>query len=174
RLREQNRSFPLFIKWMGFRTTSVDIEHAERYTGKSAYNLSKLIRLAVDGIVSQSNKPLKLSIKFGFSVSLVSFVYGIYLMYRYFFLFQSVPGWTSVMVSIYFIAGLIFANFGILGLYIGKVFDEVKQRPLYIVQETTGFFENTDDSSNGQRRSADGREHQVHALGFRSIRNGHL
>lgn len=172
-LREQNRAFPLFIKWMGFRSASVDIEHAERFAGKSSYNLSKLFNLAVDGIVSQSNKPLKLSIKFGFLISFVSFLYGLYLMYRYFFLFQTVPGWTSVMVSIYFIGGLIFANFGILGLYIGKVFDETKNRPLYIIQETVGLDAENEESrsrKNEESRSSD-QQHHVHAVRRKDAHN---
>lgn len=167
-LREQNRSFPLFIRWMGFRSATVNIEHAERFSGKSSYNLPRLLNLAVDGIVSQSNKPLKLSIKFGFIVSFVSFVYGLYLMYRYFFLYQPVQGWTSVMVSIYFIGGLIFANFGIIGLYIGKVFDETKNRPLYIIQDTIGFH--TDNGEGGSNE----REHSIHAVGRKGIRNRHI
>lgn len=172
-LREQNRSFPLFMKWMGFRTASVNIEHAERFAGKSSYSLSKMINLAIDGIVSQSNKPLKLSIKFGFLVSFVSFLYGLYLMYRYFFLFQPVQGWTSVMVSMYFIGGLIFANFGILGLYIGKVFDEVKNRPLYIIRETVGLDveEEARDAEQTRGGKIDGRNHQVHAVGRKSVRH---
>lgn len=175
-LREQNRSFPFFVQWMGFRSTSVDIEHAERYAGKSSYNLGKLMNLAIDGVVSQSNKPLRLSIKFGFLVSLGSLLYGLYLMYRYFFLFQPVSGWTSVMVSIYFIGGLVFANFGILGLYIGKVFDEVKDRPLYIVQEAIGFHEESEE--NGLNHNEGGeindRKNQVHAVGREGLRGRHI
>ncbi|RSL34767.1 glycosyltransferase [Salibacterium salarium] len=140
-LREQNRNFPLFIKWMGFDTATVNVEHQERVSGKSSYNLSKLMNLAIDGIVSQSNKPLRLSIKFGFLLSFGALIYGLYLMYQYFFMFEPLPGWTSLMVSIYFVGGLIFANLGVLGLYMGKVFNEVKDRPLYIVQESVGFQE---------------------------------
>lgn len=138
-MREQNRLYPLFLQWMGFHTAYVNVEHAERTIGKSSYNFHKLFNLAIDSIVSQSNKPLRLSIKFGFLVSFGSLLYGLWLMYRYFFLSQPVAGWTSVMVSIYFIGGLLFANLGILGLYIGKVFDEVKGRPLYVVKEKVGF-----------------------------------
>lgn len=137
RLREQNRSYPLFINWVGFKRTDVDIEHSKREEGKSSYTFSKLINLAIDSIISQSNKPLKLSIKFGFIVSLFSLIYGIWLVLRYFIHDISVEGWTSVMVSIYFIGGLLFANMGILGLYLGKIFDETKERPIYLVQETT-------------------------------------
>lgn len=142
-MNEQNRFFPQFIKWMGFHETSVNVEHSKRKEGESSYNIKKLITLGTDVIISQSNKPLRLSIQFGFIISLVSFIYGLYLMFRYFFLFQPVAGWTSVMVSIYFIGGLIFFNFGVLGLYIGKIFDETKGRPLYLIQDKT--FEDKDE-----------------------------
>ena len=97
----------------------------------------KLVNLAIDSIISQSNKPLRLSIKFGFLMSFASLTYASWLVFRYLIYFVPVAGWTSVMVSIYFIGGLLFANMGVLGLYVGKTFDEVKKRPLYIVQETT-------------------------------------
>jgi len=139
RFKEQNRLYPLFIKWMGFNATTIDVEHSKRYEGKSTYNLNKLLKLAMDSIIAQSNKPLKISIQFGFTMALLSALYGAYLIYRYLFFSQSVEGWTSVMVSIYFIAGLIFANFGMMGLYIGKIFDESKGRPIYIIQDTIGI-----------------------------------
>jgi len=142
RLKEQNRSFYLFINWLGFKKTKVDIEHAKREEGKSSYTFKKLFNLAIDGIVAQSNKPLKLSIKYGFLISLFSLLYGFWLVFRYFYFSIPVQGWTSVMVSIYFIGGLLFANMGILGLYIGKIFDETKSRPLYIISELT--FEDKD------------------------------
>ncbi|API93333.1 glycosyl transferase [Virgibacillus pantothenticus] len=136
-MREQHRFFPLFLQWMGYPTASIAIDHDARKQGKSSYSLKKLITLATDTIIAQSNKPLRLSIQFGFLISSASFIYGLYLFIRYFFLEQPVAGWTSVMVSIYFIGGLIFFNFGILGLYIGKVFNEIKGRPLYLIRETT-------------------------------------
>lgn len=136
-MREQNRTYPLFVNWVGFKRTEINIDHSSRDEGKSSYTLSKLINLAIDSIVSQSNKPLKLSIKFGFVVSFLSLIYGVLLIVRYLISGVPVEGWTSVMVSIYFIGGLLFANMGILGLYIGKIFDETKNRPIYIVQETT-------------------------------------
>lgn len=170
-LREQNRSFPFFVQWMGFRSASMNIEHAERFAGKSSYNFGKLFNLAIDGVVSQSNKPLRLSIKFGFLISFASLLYGLYLVYRYLFLFHTVPGWTSVMVSIFFIGGLIFANLGILGLYIGKVFDEVKQRPLYIVQDAVGFHEKEQEQGGETHGN---RKHQVHAVGREGVRDRHI
>ncbi|WP_010532060.1 glycosyltransferase family 2 protein [Lentibacillus jeotgali] len=136
-MREQNRFFPMFIQWMGYKTTGIPVEHNARKEGKTSYNPKKLITLATDAIISQSNKPLRLSIQFGFLLAFGSLLYGLYLFVRYFFLAQPVQGWTSVMVSLYFIGGLIFFNFGILGMYIGKVFNEAKGRPLYLIRETT-------------------------------------
>lgn len=136
-MREQNRMYPLFVNFVGFKRIDIDIEHASRSDGHSSYTLRKLIDLAIDNIVAHSNKPLKMSIKFGFIVSLLSIIYAFWLVMRYFLFSIPVEGWTSVMVSIYFIGGLFFANIGIVGLYIGKIFDETKSRPIYIVQETT-------------------------------------
>lgn len=140
-MREQNRAYPLFVNWLGFNRIDIDIDHGHREVGRSSYTLRKLINLAFDSIISQSNKPLKLSIKFGFLLSFLSLIYGLWLTIMYYAYSVPVPGWTSVMVSLYFIGGLLFANMGILGLYIGKAFDETKQRPLYVIQEKT-FSEN--------------------------------
>ncbi|HHH37674.1 MAG TPA: glycosyltransferase [Epsilonproteobacteria bacterium] len=137
KFKEQNRVYSLYVNWVGFRKIEIDVEHAKRAEGKSSYTLSKMIDLAIESIVSQSNKPLRLSIKFGFLVSFVSLLYGVWLIISHFILAQKVPGWTSFMVSLYFIGGLLFANMGVMGLYIGKIFDETKNRPIYLVQETT-------------------------------------
>ena len=145
RLKEQNRVYSLFANWVGFEKVEIDIEHAKRPEGKSSYNLYKLMHLAIDSIVSQSNKPLRLAIKFGFILSLLSFLYGAWLIMRYYLFSIAAEGWTSVMVSIYFIGGLMFANMGMLGLYIGKIFDETKDRPIYLVQETTFDTENEEE-----------------------------
>jgi len=142
KMREQNFNFPLFVNWAGFKVTQIEINHQPRAEGKSSYTFSKLMNMAIDNIVSQSNKPLRLSIKFGFTISLLSMLFGFYLVGKYFITGVPVAGWTSVMVSIYFIGGLLFANLGLLGLYIGKIFDETKGRPLYMVEETTFSGEN--------------------------------
>ncbi|WP_343271013.1 glycosyltransferase family 2 protein [Lentibacillus songyuanensis] len=146
-MREQNRFFPLFVQWMGYKTGTVHIKHNARKEGKTSYNIKRLVKLGTDAIVSQSNKPLRLSIQFGFLVSFISFLYGVYLFARYFFLDEPVQGWTSVMVSIYFIGGLIFFNIGVLGLYLGKVFNETKARPLYLIREKTNTTQETNERS---------------------------
>ena len=134
-MREQNRFFSLAVFWLGFRTTEISIEHAKRPEGPSSYSVRKLIYLAYDVIVSQSNKPLRLSIGLGFLIALGAVLYAIYLAIRYVVHGVPVEGWTSVMVSVYFLSGMMFANMGILGLYIGKIFNEAKGRPLYVVQD---------------------------------------
>jgi dolichol-phosphate mannosyltransferase len=136
-LREHARSFGLFVIWTGFDRTEINIRHDRRRSGKSSYTLSKLAELAIDSIVTHSNKPLRLTVKMGFSLSLLSLFYAAWLIIRYLFWSTPVEGWTSLIVSIYFLAGLVLGSIGMLGLYIGKIFDEVKNRPLYIVQETT-------------------------------------
>jgi glycosyltransferase involved in cell wall biosynthesis len=132
--RERNRSFPVFILELGFRRTTVDVEHAARFAGKSSYNLVKLLDFAVQCVVARSNKPLRLSIRFGFFLAILSVLYGTVVIVRYFTLDVAVEGWTTLAVLISFLGGLGFANLGIVGLYLGKVFDEVKLRPLYFVQ----------------------------------------
>lgn len=134
-LREQNRSYPDFVRWMGYKTIYIDIEHAHRPVGETSYSFQKKVQLATQIIVAHSSKPLRVSIGFGFIISFISLIYGIRLVLRYLLLAQPPAGWTSVMVSIYFIGGLLFANLGVLGLYIGKVFDETKNRPLYLIKE---------------------------------------
>ena len=136
RYREQSRDFLLFAKLVGFKKAVIEIEHAPRAHGESSYTLSKLIRLAIDSIVSHSNKPLRLCIKLGFFIAMASMGFALWLILRYFFYHTPTEGWTSLMVSMFFMFGLLFAVIGIVGLYIGKIFDEVKQRPLYIIGET--------------------------------------
>jgi dolichol-phosphate mannosyltransferase len=135
RMGDQNRAFTLFIKWMGFKSTAIDIDHDERGSGKSSYTFKKQLHLALEIITTQSNKPLILSIKVGLSVALMSFLYALFIVVRYFTQGISVSGWASLIVSIYFVGGIILAQLGVLGLYIGYVFDQTKARPLYVVRE---------------------------------------
>ena len=145
RFTEKTRLFPMLIKWQGFKIGYVDIEHSRRATSESSYNVIKLINLALDAIISQTNKPLRISIKVGFIMSIFSMIYLMYLIFRK--LYLDIPlGWTSIMVSIFLIGGLIFANLGLIGLYIGKIYDEIKNRPLFIIKEVIGEFKNKHDA----------------------------
>ena len=135
--REHNPAYTLSVNLLGFKRAEINIEHAEREDGKSSYSLKKLIDIAIDAIVSQSNKPLSMAIKFGFIISFLSFIASIWLVGKYYIYGVEIEGWTSVMVSLYFIAGLIFINLGFVGLYIGKIFNETKSRPLYLIDKLT-------------------------------------
>lgn len=137
KMKEQHKPYGYSVNWLGFSRANIDIMHASRDKGKSSYSFKKLMFLAVNNIISQSNKPLMVSIVIGFFMSFSSAVYAFYLVIRYFMSDITVAGWTSVMVSIFFLTGLVLANLGFMGLYIGKIFNETKNRPLYIVDETT-------------------------------------
>jgi len=135
RMGDQNRAFILFINWMGFKSTVIDVRHAQRASGHSSYSMAKQLRLALEIITTQSNKPLILSIKIGFTVSLLALFSAVYFTLGYFIYDVSVAGWTSTIVSIFFVGGVILAQLGILGLYVGYVFDQTKGRPIFIVRE---------------------------------------
>lgn len=137
RMRERLRFFGGLVDWMGFPTASIDVQHAERLAGKSSYTFRKLWKLASEAIIAHSDKPLRLSIRFGFALSLVAFLFGFYILLRALLYGTPVLGWSSLMVSIYFLGGIIILILGVIGLYLGKTFDETKQRPLYIISQAT-------------------------------------
>lgn len=137
RMREQLRFFSGLMLWMGFSTSSIEVEHAERFTGKTTYTFAKLWKLAADTIIAYSDKPLRLAIRLGFVMAFFSFCYGTYTLGRALLFGSSIPGWNSLIVSLYFIGGIIISILGIIGIYLGKTFDESKKRPLYIIRKTT-------------------------------------
>lgn len=136
-MREQLRFFGALVHWTGFTSTGIEIEHAERFDGKSTYTFSKLWNLAMETIIAYSDKPLRLAVKLGFTMALLSFLYGAYLLSTTLIHGAVVQGWTSLMVSIFFIGGVTISIQGIVGIYIGKTFDETKKRPLYIIGQKT-------------------------------------
>ena len=136
-MREQLRLFGALLNWTGYPTASVPVQHDERHEGRSTYTFAKLWRLAAQTIVAYSDKPLRLAIRFGFIVSLFAFCYGIYILANALFYGSTIVGWASLIVSIYFIGGIIIAILGMLGIYLGRTYEETKRRPLYIVMHTT-------------------------------------
>ncbi|TXT25931.1 MAG: family 2 glycosyl transferase [Gallionellaceae bacterium] len=136
KMREQLRFFGGLVQWMGFPTTSIDVEHAERMEGNSTYTFAKLWKLASETIIAYSDKPLRLAVRFGFTMAFMAFCYGMYVLLRAALYSVPVQGWSSLIVSLYFIGGIIIAILGIMGIYLGKAFDESKKRPLYIVNRT--------------------------------------
>lgn len=135
-LQERNKFLRGQIAWTGFNQTYVLYNRAERMQGKSNYTYSKMFRFAFDGITSFSNFPLRLATYLGFIVSLVAFVVIVYTLYQKYFGIDTVPGWSSTMVSILFLGGVQLICLGIIGEYLGRIMDNVKQRPLYLIKET--------------------------------------
>jgi glycosyltransferase involved in cell wall biosynthesis len=138
-LKELSRSYHLVLRWLGFRSVFLEVDHGGRFAGSSAYTLRRGFFLAIESITSQSNKPLILSIRTGFFMSASAVAVGLYYIARYFMHGIGVEGWASVVVSLYFLGGLLLANMGVIGLYIGKVYNEVRERPLYIIRDLLNF-----------------------------------
>lgn len=136
KMTEKARSFPSLIAYLGFRATTIDVAHSERYEGKSSYTLSKLIKLTVDVLVANSTKPLLLAVQFGFIISFISVLLALYNVIAYFTGINLVHGYTTTIFSIWFVGGMTIFVLGIVGLYIGKIFEEVKDRQLFIIDET--------------------------------------
>lgn len=136
-MREQLRFFGGLMSWLGYPSVTIIVKHDVRYEGKSSYSFKKLFKLAAETIIAYSDKPLTFFIRFGFFISLMSFTYGAYLIYRWVFHGSPIQGWSSLIVSIYLLGGVVISMLGILGIYLGKTFDETKNRPLYIVNNTT-------------------------------------
>ena len=135
KMREPLRSFATMIKWVGFKSTSIEVVHAARKEGKTSYNFKKLLDLALDISLSFSDKPLRLTVKMGAIIAAAAFLFGIITIVRFVTGAIKEPGYTSLIVSIWFLCGLIIFIIGIVGLYISKVFEGVKNRPLYIIEE---------------------------------------
>lgn len=139
-MRESMRAFSSMARWVGFKKTAINVTHAERFEGKTSYNWNRLINLALDIAIAYSDKPLKLAIKLGFSIAAFSLLYAIYNVFAYLTGIITVSGYTSLIVSIWFLSGLIIFILGIVGLYIGKTFEGVKNRPLYLIDKKSDNF----------------------------------
>jgi polyisoprenyl-phosphate glycosyltransferase len=136
-LREPFRFFVSSVKWIGFNSTTLNVEHDNRFERKSSYNYKKLISLAVNIIISYSNKPLKMMIFTGIGFAFISLLFIAYNFYLKFSGQITELGYTSIISSIWLLAGVILSATGILGIYIGKIYDGIKNRPLYIISEKT-------------------------------------
>ncbi len=136
---ERNRFVRGIRAWVGFRQTGLEYDRDPRFAGESKYPLGKLMRLAYDGVISYSFVPLRMVTQLGFVISVVAFVLMIYFLGLRIFSGRLMVGWTSTIVIILFLGGVQLVSLGILGEYVGRIFDEVKRRPLYVVRETHGF-----------------------------------
>ena len=134
-MREHARFIHGMIAWAGFRVTTLEVQHAQRLKGKTKYNLTKMLRLAFHAITSFSTIPLRIAIYVGLISATTSFVIGTYFIVRKIFLGIPVMGYASIIVSIFFVGGVQLLIFGLFGEYLGRIYQEVQQRPLYIVKE---------------------------------------
>lgn len=141
KIPEHNRYVRGLVSWLGFRQTAVEFVREPRFAGETKYPLSKMIKLGIDGITSFSYKPLKFSVGIGVFLSVFSLVFAlVVVLLRVFDITNMEPGWASLMVVMLFFFGIVLIMLGIIGEYIGRVFEEVKGRPLYIISDEIGDF----------------------------------
>lgn len=133
---EKNKFLRGQISWIGFRQTYVEFDRSERNAGETGYPLKKMLRFAIDGITAFSDAPLKFVFSMGVFVFVLSFVLIVYALISWLFFESTVQGWSSLMISILFIGGVQMIGIGIIGEYISRIGNNVKERPLYVVRET--------------------------------------
>jgi dolichol-phosphate mannosyltransferase len=136
KMPEQNKFLRGQIAWIGFRQTYVEYDREERLAGKTSYTYIRMFRLAIDGITSFSNLPLKFATLSGFFVSGIAFLIMVYALYSRYILKDYVEGWTSLILSVMFIGGIQLICIGIIGEYISRIMSNIRNRPLYIINET--------------------------------------
>lgn len=129
------RWFPIMVKWVGFNIGYLPVEHSERAEGKSSYSLRRLLSVASDNMVAFSNKPLRLMLQFGFIVVVLSIIIALFYLIRYLSGGIEVDGFTTMVISMWLLGGIMIMLIGMTGIYIGKIFDKTKERPLYIIRE---------------------------------------
>lgn len=138
---ERNRYVRGLVSWVGFRQAAVEYVREERFAGETKYPLRKMLKLSMDGITSFSSKPLTMSKNFGFLTAAAGFIYMMVVVLQKFVFGKTVQGWASLAVLILLIGGIQLIMLGVVGEYIARIFDESKNRPLYIIEEEI----NTDD-----------------------------
>ncbi|MFD0694617.1 glycosyltransferase family 2 protein [Paenibacillus sp. GCM10027628] len=139
RLTEKNRFVRGLVSWVGFRQTAVEYVRDERAAGETKYPLKKMLKLCMDGITSFSIKPLKLASYLGGTLNVAGFIYLLIVLYLKLFTDTAVAGWNGFAIIQLFISGFILIILGVVGEYIGRIYDETKDRPLYIVRDCYGM-----------------------------------
>lgn len=135
KMPEKIRFFPAMVSWVGFHKTVIPVKHGKRFEGESSYNFYKQLKLAVDIMLAYSNKPLKMIIGLGGSVSVVAFIFGFIILFRRLIGTVPISGYASLIVSIAFFSGVMISVLGVVGLYIGKIFEGIKDRPIYLIKD---------------------------------------
>jgi polyisoprenyl-phosphate glycosyltransferase len=152
KLPERTRFMKGLFAWVGYKQTSILFDRESRHCGKTSWNYWKLWNFALDGIISFSFLPLKVWSYVGTSISLISLMYALMLVVRTLIFGVDVPGYASLMVAILFLGGIQLITLGVLGEYLGRVYEEVKGRPLYLVREEYGFGVLSSQVSDGKRK----------------------
>lgn len=144
-LKEKNRYIRGLVSWLGFKQTSVTYVRKERFAGETKYPLKKMLSFAGDAVTSFSDKPLKIAGYAGYLLSFISFIYLLYVVIRKITVGDFGEGWASIVAINLFFNGVILIVLGIMGEYIGRIYDECKNRPLYVIAEKLGFDDDNDN-----------------------------
>jgi dolichol-phosphate mannosyltransferase len=153
-MRERNRYVRGMFSWIGFRQIGVPYSRPKRFAGRPKYSFRKSLRLGIDGVVSFSNLPLRLALVLGFIVSALSFVIGIAAIVAKVEGAFVVPGWASLIVVASFLGGIQLMVLGMMGLYVARIYDEVKSRPLYVIHEAHGLTPGAASAPDGSSHTA--------------------
>lgn len=138
---ERNRFMKGLFAWVGYKQTTIYFDRLPRHGGKTSFNWWKLWNFAIDGITSFSSVPLKIWSYLGLFISLISFLYGLFIVVKTIVFGVDVPGYASTIVAILFLGGIQLISLGVIGEYLARMYEEVKQRPLYLIRDTYGFDE---------------------------------
>ncbi|GEO18744.1 glycosyltransferase family 2 protein [Microvirga aerophila] len=144
---EQMKFFPAIIQWVGYAATEVEVDHSERFAGSSSYSYRKLLRLGVDVIISFSDRPLRLIVALGMTISLLSIAVSVFVVFGGLSGQFTVAGWATTMLSVWFLGGVIISVLGLSALYVGRILAEVKDRPTYIIDEVVKQQSNAADAN---------------------------
>ena len=137
-MRESIRYFPTMVRWVGFRQTAIDVVHAANEERGSSYNFKRLFNLALDIMLAYSDKPIRLTVKLGLIVAFTGFLFAVFTLIRYLQGEIIVAGYASLIISLWLLTGFLLVTLGMVGLYVGKTFEGVKKRPIYIVEKRSG------------------------------------
>ncbi len=149
-MRERKRFFRSMVEWVGFRQTGIPFVAAARHSGETKYSYTKLIGLALDAVTSFSTIPLRICTYIGFIAAVSVIPYALWAVYVRLFTNTIVPGWSSIIVAVLFLGGVQLISLGILGEYVGRIYEEVKGRPLYVASELCGVRDLSSDMLNGR------------------------
>jgi dolichol-phosphate mannosyltransferase len=156
KLRDADRQYLMILNWLGFSASTIDFDHAERYAGGSTYTFRALVSFAFDGLFFQTAKILRWIVYAGFAISAIGAALAVYLVANYLTTAHPYPGWTSLGVVFLLLSGFIIVSSGVTGLYIAKIFIQVKDRPLYVVDRDVGPPPELERRRDQRARSARG------------------